>query len=139
MVPRHMPLSYSKSTSANRHSHNLQPHIAYICQKPIHNSGEASPPCVHCLRGEGNSGDLNLIQCERCLRWIHSQYLPKHISKDQLTLVEGWTCHDCEASSTLYPCPQQLCTIGSPPTPHTVEVIHKLLGARKAVYKYLLK
>ena len=87
---------------------------------------EPYPPCFHCLRGEGDPVDFNLIQCERCLRWIHSQCLPRLIPKDQIILAEGWTCHECEPPSTLNPCPHKICTIQFPPTPHTVAFIHKL-------------
>jgi hypothetical protein len=52
---------------------------------------ELYPPCFICLRGEGDSGDPKLIQCEHCLRWIHAQCLPKHTTTAQIILMEGWT------------------------------------------------
>ena len=38
---------------------------------------ELDPPCFQCHLGEGDSRDPNLLQCERCLRWIHAHCLPQ--------------------------------------------------------------
>jgi hypothetical protein len=98
---------------------------------------ELFPPCFCCLLGEGDTRNPDLIQCERSLRWIHSQCLPKRISKEQLILAEGWTCHECEPPSITKPCPHQICTIQFPPTPHTAAAIHKLSGGRRELTNYL--
>ena len=56
---------------------------------------EIDPPCVRCKEGGGDFDDPDLIQCERCLQWIHSYCLPSPMPTDTLFTIAGWTCPSC--------------------------------------------
>jgi hypothetical protein len=98
---------------------------------------ELDPSCFRCHLGEGDSAGTNLIQCERCLRWIHTYCLPQPITPAQAILKEGWTCHECKPPSISKPCPHQLCTIQFTPTPHKPSDIRKLQGDKLTLTKFL--
>jgi hypothetical protein len=98
---------------------------------------ELEPPCFRCHLGEGDSADPNLIQCERCIRWIPTYCLPQLIPTTQAILIEGWTCHECKLPSISQPCPHQLCTTQFTPTIHKASDIRKLQGGKHPLTKFL--
>jgi hypothetical protein len=63
MEPSRMPLPHCASTPTTQSSNNLHQYITRIYHKPTDNSRGSPPPCVHCLKGEGDSGDPGIIQC----------------------------------------------------------------------------
>ena len=97
---------------------------------------ELDPPCFQCQLGEGDSRDPNLLQCERCLRWVHAHCLPQPTPIDQLILIEGWTCHECDPPTPTNPCPHQICKVQFAPTPHTRAVILKTPGGKQALHNF---
>ncbi len=97
---------------------------------------ELDPPCFQCHLGEGDSRDPNLLQCERCFRWIHAHCLPQPTPIDQLILIEGRTCHECDPPTTTNPCPHQLCTIQFAPTPHIKSVIQICPGGKQTLHNF---
>jgi len=140
MVPHYMPIPHCISTPKRGTPITQIITIPLISNdRPLQTLEELSPRCVLCLRGKGESGDPNLIQCESRLRWIHTQCLPKHVPATQIILIEGWPCHECEPPSTSHPCSHQLCTIQFSPTPHTAATINKLLGGKMALSIHILK
>ena len=80
------------------HTTHIQISPLFSTDKPLALE-DLDPPCFQCNLGEGNSADPNFIQCERCLRWIYTYYLPQPIPTAQAILKEGWTCHECELPS----------------------------------------
>ena len=97
---------------------------------------DLDPPSFQCRLREGDSKDPNLLQCERCLRWIHAYCFPHPIPTKQLSLVEGWTCHEYIPPSTTNPCPQQLCTIHFASTPYNKFTIQKCLGGKQSLANF---
>jgi hypothetical protein len=84
----------------------------------------------------GGYRDPNLLQCERCLRWIHAHCLPQPTPIYQLILIEGLTCHKFYPPATTNPCPHQICTIHFAPTPHIKLVIQKCPGGKPALHNF---
>ncbi len=61
---------------------------------------EAEPPYCVCLRGDLNA-DIQWIECDRCMRWYHSECLflrlkPQHLS-------QSYTCDVCRVRNSLPP------------------------------------
>ncbi len=101
---------------------------------------ELDPPCYICGQGGGDSADPHLVQCERCLRWIHTHCLPPPEPPiAELILAEGWTCPQCAPPSTSSPCPHQICTITFTPSIHSIKTIRTRAGGRKAIAAFKTK
>ena len=97
------------------------------------NEEELDPPCVSCAKGGGDSMDPNLIQCERCMQWIHSYYLPTPLATSEILLVKGWTCPQCAPPSVDDPCPNQMCLVQFAPSHQRVKHILKTPGGDAAM------
>ena len=94
---------------------------------------ELDPPCRVCGKGGGASDDPDLVQCERCLQWIHSYCLPTPLSSEDLLLIQGWTCNDCAPPSIDNPCPRQLCSVTFAPSHVGMRNIRSYQGGRDAL------
>ena len=97
------------------------------------NEEELDPPCVSCAKGGGDSMDPNLIQCERCMQWIHSYCLPTPLATSEILLVKGWTCPQCAPPSVDDPCPNQMCLVQFAPSLQRVKHILKTPGGGAAM------
>ena len=97
------------------------------------NEEELDPPCVSCAKGGGDSMDPNLIQCERCMQWIHSYCLPTPLATSEILLVKGWTCPQCAPPYMDDPCPNQMCLVQFAPSHQSVKHIQKTPGGDAAM------
>jgi hypothetical protein len=136
MEPNHLLIRHCTCTSSARLTHIQDRHPPPIATEMSVIPSELDPSCFRCHLGEGDSTDSNFLQCERCLRWIDADCLPRHIPIEQLLFIEGWICHECDPPSTTNPCLHQSCTLHFAPTPHTKSTIKKCIGGKESLYNF---